>query len=1514
MRKPFILFTLSLLFSFSAFAQNVHLESTVLNPEYMANTEKLNGVPMDVMRYNDYLLFIGAYAAGGDLFQQFVRFLFPISGREKRVMFLPASFWDPKKPRYKKLEWKRFESDHFDFYSYPEGQATLNTLIKYYEEEYDRNNRVIGLDSKFTKKIPVIFYQTRRDFEQTAIVDGPIPEGLGGLTEILSWRRVTFPFEGEWSKFEHVAKHEATHVFQIAKKAKKMPLWFIEGSAETNSIYWDADAEMLIRDAFLNGFFFHIQDLWQIEGSWLMYKTGNFICNIIWDEYGEEGFRKLFDNASQKSFDNNLQDSLGIDMKELDRKVQATLQQRYSHLLHREDVINKSKMIDEKKVLLASFERFYVSGGMEGSRNTLYVNRINEDGKVITKKIAEDKTFENESFETFQKGAFISKNSILYSVKKSAIDELRVIPYQFDEKEKKFTLGEEKKYFWENSVDRIQDPVLIGDSKVAFIGYQDGFSNLYMANLQTLQLEQITKGKSHYSDLDYSEVRDELIFSKEGERDEKRIFYNRDIFTWNVKTRRERQITQTKDIVEVQPRFSQDGQKILYVATPDGTYDIYMMNLESKNTTRVTQMNIGAKNPQWSSKGNIIFNSYKEVRPSIFEFSLSRLDEFFPKGTETTMLNLDDGKLTIPLEAKPVKKHDEPVLDGLYLVNERPVIRFQNRNYTAESIATLDHQIVLRTEEGLPNETSTKQEVLPRYFEIQGKQINSLKSSMVAEEGISDDIRKWADLQLNGRDIVQGWISQDHEKALLIVNNRLAAEYDSFKKKPEVSVFVYDQSQNHLEELKDGPIRSLGQVVQWVAFLQNNQIFLAVGEGKTGPFETYIYSQKKKTYEVLDREMFQFRVSQDSAKILWKNMGYSLMDSTQPEKLKEYSEVSIKDVKEKVESFEFNEKDQPVFFSYFKEEKKWIYTTYDPAQKKYQEISLQRTTDDNIQKVSISLHGLIAVQIESEEKKGFQQIWIWDTKQNTAMQLKVDGDLFYSLVFRKEYLTFFSSFYDSRPSNEYIWSPFMGEAPILNDTVLNTDISGSEFVYEGEEQLAVYNQDTGEGVVVDQRTKGYTLDQERLIYSAKVGQHFQISQYDLKTKNKKTLTLSPYNKWKPTLLKNEMIYIAEKNGKQFIETQDFSTGQTQSTSSSEYDVQDIQNRDGEIEIRTQRKNPERPLGPEHPFQPEYPTFLQSQPIHQTLRLQNLAAAAAYDGDAIRYFFSGYADNLFSDKGVFVNSMFLGDTKFATVGYSDLNSGLNVSYFYNLRDGIENMGIDIAKNIIFDRYRQLTPYIDLEYQAYSPNSSALNSFIDSSFDDHSYYLIKLGSVYSYDVTVWDRHGPADGSRLYFRAETGVDTQNPRFTNTDANIDVRVYNRILPRFGFAHRLAGGTSQGSIPNIYLVGGNISFRGVGFDDLIGQNYWVFSEDMRVPIFDFIGAKFFDPVDSVLGFFSRYFDVRAGIYTDVGATWMNEDDPDLKYSVGYFVNIPTLFGLIVRLNQGFLGEKKFGLWFGTNW
>jgi hypothetical protein len=723
---------------------------------------------------------------------------------------------------------------------------------------------------------------------------------------------------------------------------------------------------------------------------------------------------------------------------------------------------------------------------------------------------------------------------------------------------------------------------------------------------------------------------------------------------------------------------------------------------------------------------------------------------------------------------------------------------------------------------------------------------------------------------------------------------------------------VYDSEKNSINELEKSPIRSLEQKVQWVAFMQNDQIFMALGEERSGPFEIIIYNLKTNDYQSAGAEIEQFRISSDLGKVLWKDAGHHhLADFSQGNG---YIVTPLKKLPEKVMAFEFNFKNQPTFLSFDAKAKKWIYSVYSTDKKEMETKEIVRKEDEIMHRVALSANGYVALILSTKDKKKIKQVWIWDTAKNNPKKLETSEEDYYSLIFRKDYLTLVGGYYDSRPVNEYLWMPSLDQNVMVFDDLHTMTKANNQLLLEGEKYLSVYDQTQQRTTVLDQNTLGYSLDGSDVYFSSKKEKFFQISQYNLESKIQKQLTSENEDKSNPIHRNQELTYVVSKDGQWNVETKNLINGSVNKIDSTAFHFTDIRKENEQIEVDAQPKKKDVSMGAEHPTSPEYNTIMQPLPIRNRLRLQNLAAAAAYDGDSIRYLISGYADNLFSDKGFFINSMFLGDTKFATFGYSDLNSGNNASVFYNVRDGIENVGLDFSKNFIFDRYRQFTPYLDIEYQAYSSDSSALNSFIDSTFDSQSFYLGKLGGIYSYDVTIWDRHGPSSGSRLYFRTETGWDISNNRSSNTDVNIDVRVYNRILPRFGLAHRFSGGTSQGPIPNIYLIGGNMSFRGVGFDDLVGQNYFVFSEDIRLPLFDFIGAKFFDPVDMVFGLFSRYFDVRAGIYGDVGATWMNGDETDLIYSVGYFVNVPTVFGLIVRLNQGFLGEKKFGLWFGTNW
>jgi len=91
---------------------------------------------------------------------------------------------------------------------------------------------------------------------------------------------------------------EISRVLQDHRKAEDRypPLWFIEGLAEYWSTSWDAQAEMVMRDAVLNNIAVGLDDMYLIYGSFLMYKEGQTALRYLSRTYGEEKILLLLEN------------------------------------------------------------------------------------------------------------------------------------------------------------------------------------------------------------------------------------------------------------------------------------------------------------------------------------------------------------------------------------------------------------------------------------------------------------------------------------------------------------------------------------------------------------------------------------------------------------------------------------------------------------------------------------------------------------------------------------------------------------------------------------------------------------------------------------------------------------------------------------------------------------------------------------------------------------------------------------------------------------------------------------------------------------------------------------------------------------------------------------------------------------------------------------------------------------------------------------------------------------------
>ena len=99
-----------------------------------------------------------------------------------------APFYGKNKVKYDNFAWRIYKSAHFEVFYYPEFEQHLARLTAYLESSYLKLST--GLKHEMPKSIPVIFYKTHSEFEQTNLFPAFVPEGVAAFTEPLLNRMV----------------------------------------------------------------------------------------------------------------------------------------------------------------------------------------------------------------------------------------------------------------------------------------------------------------------------------------------------------------------------------------------------------------------------------------------------------------------------------------------------------------------------------------------------------------------------------------------------------------------------------------------------------------------------------------------------------------------------------------------------------------------------------------------------------------------------------------------------------------------------------------------------------------------------------------------------------------------------------------------------------------------------------------------------------------------------------------------------------------------------------------------------------------------------------------------------------------------------------------------------------------------------------------------------------------------------------------------------------------------------
>ncbi len=511
------------------------------------------------------------------------------------VSYTQIFFFGRNKVQYEQFNWKLIKTEHFDIYYYGEMDDIASIGAKYAEDAYIAYKE--QFTHIFTRRVPLIFYNTQNHFQQTNTTPGFIPDGVGGFFEFVKGR-VVIPYTGSLARFRHVIEHELVHVFMTTKIMKVLsdhrmysdrlpPLWFVEGLAEYYSAEWDAQSDMVLRDAVLNNYFPGLEKINSIYGTYLMYKAGQSFLYFVRDRYGPHKVRQLIEDFwMYENFTDLTEYVFGKSIEELDREWMTELKRTYFPKVGR-----GSSFKDNSTVLMKDGYSFtpvyyehkdksqiYFIANIDGY-TSLYRIEMDEDGNYGGRKILiqGEKSTDYESFHLFEVKLDVSEEGKIAFVSKAGSTDAIYI-YSIEQ-------GKVIYNYRRNNLISITSPSFSPDgNKLVFSAVdQKGFRDLFELDINSGEELRLTN--DYYSDSDpvYGADNSTVIFSSDrtsGKYSRKTNLFEIVINSGNISY-----ITNLQYNCE-QPFLDRKNGKLYFLTDLDSVKNLF--SLDYKNIDRTT--------------------------------------------------------------------------------------------------------------------------------------------------------------------------------------------------------------------------------------------------------------------------------------------------------------------------------------------------------------------------------------------------------------------------------------------------------------------------------------------------------------------------------------------------------------------------------------------------------------------------------------------------------------------------------------------------------------------------------------------------------------------------------------------------------------------------------------------------------------------------------------------------------------------------------------------------------------
>jgi len=533
------------------------------------------------------------------------------------------------KVQYEPFLWRQVQTAHFDIYYYQNADSLAAYTARVIEPLYDSSASY--LNHRLLQRIPIILHSTHAQFEGTNVIRYPIPEAVGGFTEVFK-NRIVLPFDGSYLSFHHVIQHELLHAmvfdlvshgrrgYNTAAKLGSLPLWALEGNSEYGSIGWEIGSEFFLIDAVANG---RVGNPAEDLPGYLAYKGGQNFLFFVESNWGKGTVAKIlqwvaeglsFDVAFLRATRVSLEEAGEIWLREVRRIYWPELGQRqfaksFSRAMtdHRkeENFYNVNPAISPNGKQIAFFSD-------RGNWEAVYILDT-ETEKVTRTAIEGGHIATHESFHSFTSALswFPDNCRIALVSKQNGRDVIHIV----DTKKQKLLFSLDPR-----GLEAISSPTVSPDGKsIVFSGQKNAVRDLYRIAIQdpfyhsffntpqVVEPEMLTHDAAMEDRPVYSPSGRYIAFQSNREANEKdrAILDKQDIYLLDLKDLSVRRVTHNR-WSSYNPTFGEDDSLIVYVSNRSGLDNLYMQNSFGDSLWPLSNVLTSVSSASWSRDGNAI--------------------------------------------------------------------------------------------------------------------------------------------------------------------------------------------------------------------------------------------------------------------------------------------------------------------------------------------------------------------------------------------------------------------------------------------------------------------------------------------------------------------------------------------------------------------------------------------------------------------------------------------------------------------------------------------------------------------------------------------------------------------------------------------------------------------------------------------------------------------------------------------------------------------------------------------